>query len=116
MDLTPTLVQLVKDGGTVSVQPEEVPVGALFQVKPGARVPLDGLILQGTSALNQAPITGESMPVSKNPGEEVFAGSINGDGALVVECSKPAGDTVRVDEGRPEAVDVGVERVLESSW
>lgn len=94
MDLTPTLVQVVKDGETVSVRPEEVPMGAHFQVKPGERVPLDGLILQGTSALNQAPITGESMPVTKNPGEEVFAGSINGDGALVVECSKPASDTV----------------------
>ncbi len=94
MDLTPTLVQIVKDGGTASVRPEEVPVGALFQVKPGERVPLDGLILQGTSALNQAPITGESMPVPKSPGEEVFAGSINGDGALVVECSKPASDTL----------------------
>jgi len=94
MDLTPTLVQLMKDGETVSVRPEEVPMGAHFQVKPGERVPLDGLILQGTSALNQAPITGESMPVAKNPGEEVFAGSVNGDGALVVECSKPASDTV----------------------
>jgi len=94
MDLTPTLVQVVKNGGTVSVRPEEVPVGSLFQVKPGERVPLDGLIHQGTSALNQAPITGESMPVTKSPGEEVFAGSINGDGALVVKCSKPASDTV----------------------
>lgn len=94
MDLTPTLVQLVKNGETSSVRPEEVSVGALFQVKPGERVPLDGLILQGTSALNQAPITGESMPVTKIPGEEVFAGSINGDGALVIECSKPASDTV----------------------
>ena len=94
MDLTPTLVQLVKDGGTVSVRPEEVSVGACFQVKPGERVPLDGQILQGTSALNQAPITGESMPVSKSPGDEVFAGSINGDGALVIACSKPASDTV----------------------
>ncbi len=94
MDLTPTLVQLVKEGGTASVRPEEVPVGALFQVKPGERVPLDGVILQGSSALNQAPITGESMPVSKRSGEEVFAGSINGDGALVIECSKPASDTV----------------------
>ncbi len=94
MDLTPTLVQVVKDGGTASVRPEEVPVGALFQVKPGERVPLDGLILQGASALNQAPITGESIPVSKVPGDEVFAGSINGDGTLVVECSKIANDTM----------------------
>ncbi len=94
MDLTPTLVQVVKDGGTVPVRPEEVSVGVLFQVKPGERVPLDGLIHEGTSALNQAPITGESMPVTKSAGEEVFAGSINGDGALVVKCSKPANDTV----------------------
>lgn len=94
MDLTPTLVQIVRGGRTESVRPEDVSVGALFQVKPGERVPLDGLILQGASALNQAPITGESIPVTKNPGEEVFAGSINGDGALVVECSKPASDTV----------------------
>lgn len=94
MDLTPTLVQLVNDGGTLSVRPEEVSMGAHFQVKPGERVPLDGLILQGTSALNQAPITGESMPVTKHPGEEIFAGSINGDGALIVKCSKPASDTV----------------------
>jgi Cd2+/Zn2+-exporting ATPase len=94
MDLTPTLVQLVKDGETSSVRPEDVSVGALFQVKPGERVPLDGLIHQGTSALNQAPITGESMPVTKNPGEEIFAGSINGNGALIVKCSKPASDTV----------------------
>jgi len=94
MDLTPTLVQLVKEGGTAPVRPEEVPVGALFHVKPGERVPLDGIVLQGNSALNQAPITGESLPVSKSAGEEVFAGSINGDGALVVECSKPASDTV----------------------
>ena len=94
MDLTPTLVQVVKDGVTVSARPEEVSVGALFQVKPGERVPLDGLIQQGSSALNQAPITGESMPVAKSPGEEVFAGSINGDGALLVKCSKLASDTV----------------------
>ncbi|WP_291272268.1 heavy metal translocating P-type ATPase [Geothrix sp.] len=94
MDLTPTLVQLVKNGGSTPVRPEEVSVGALFHVRPGERVPLDGLVLQGTSALNQAPITGESMPVTKVPGEEVFAGSINGDGALVIECSRPASDTV----------------------
>lgn len=94
MHLSPTTVQLVKEGGTATVRPEDVPVGSLFHVKPGERVPLDGVILQGSSALDQAPITGESLPVPKNPGEEVFAGSINGDGALVVECSKPASDTV----------------------
>ena len=94
MDLTPPLVQVVREGGAVTVRPEDVSVGTLFQVKPGERVPLDGLILDGASSVNQAPITGESLPVTKIPGEEVFAGSINGDGTLVIECSKPASDTV----------------------
>jgi len=94
MDLTPPLVQVVRKGGAVPIRPEDVSVGTLFQVKPGERVPLDGLVLDGTSSVNQAPITGESMPVTKIPGEEVFAGSINGDGTLVIECSKPASDTV----------------------
>jgi Cd2+/Zn2+-exporting ATPase len=60
---------------------------------PGERIPLDGRVVRGTSEVNQAPITGESIPVHKTIGEEVFAGTINGDGALTVECMKPAGDT-----------------------
>ena len=94
MDLTPATVHMVDGSGSTEVAPEAVPLGALFVVKPGERVPLDGKILQGASSLNQAPITGESMPVPKEPGDEVFAGSINGDGALTVECTKAASDTV----------------------
>lgn len=94
MDLTPATVHMVDGGGSTEIAPEAVPLGALFVVKPGERVPLDGKILQGASALDQAPITGESMPVPKEPGDEIFAGSINGDAALTVECTKPASDTV----------------------
>lgn len=94
MSLTPTTVHLVDDRGSREVAPEAVSVGALFVVKPGERVPLDGRILQGASSLNQASITGESMPVSKGEGDEIYAGSINGDGALTVEATKPATDTV----------------------
>ena len=94
MDLAPPSAHLVVDGGTREVPAAEVPVGGRFVVKPGERVPLDGCVFSGESALNQAPITGESLPVAKAPGDEVFAGSINGNGALTVESSKPASDTV----------------------
>ncbi len=94
MDLTPPTVHMVEGTGSKEVAPEAVPLGALFVVKPGERVPLDGRILQGASSMNQAPITGESMPVPKEAGDEIFAGSINGDGALTLECTKPASDTV----------------------
>ena len=94
MDLAPATVHMVDGSGSTEVAPEAVPLGALFLVKPGERVPLDGKILQGASALNQAPITGETMPVPKEPGDEIFAGSINGDAALTVECTKPASDSV----------------------
>ncbi len=82
MDLAPPTAWLVgSDGSTRQVSPQEVQVGATFLVKPGERIPLDGKVLDGTSDVNQAPITGESVPVPKTPGEGVFAGTINGDGA-----------------------------------
>jgi Cd2+/Zn2+-exporting ATPase len=92
--LTPPTARLKReDGREVEVPPEEVPVGALCVVKPGERIPLDGRVVRGMSEANQAPITGESLPVPKSPGDPVFAGTINGDGALEIECTKPAGDT-----------------------
>lgn len=94
MDLTPPTAHLVEGGEAREVPAEAVPLGGIFVVKPGERVPLDGRVLQGESALNQAPITGESLPVPKEPGQEVFAGSINGDGTLTVESTKLASDTV----------------------
>jgi Cd2+/Zn2+-exporting ATPase len=65
----------------------------MFLVKPGERIPLDGRIADGSSDVDQSPITGESVPVSKSPGDEVFAGTINGDAALKIESTKPARDT-----------------------
>ena len=62
-------------------------------VRPGERIPVDGLIISGTSEINQAPVTGESAPVSKGPGEEVFAGTLNGEAALQVEVRALAADS-----------------------
>lgn len=94
MELAPPLARVKQDDGReIEVPPERVPVGALLIVKPGEKVPLDGRVTRGISEVNQAPITGESVPVPKNPGDRVFAGTINGDGALEVECTKPAADT-----------------------
>ena len=73
--------------------PARSPSARVFVVRPGERIPLDGRVTTGTSEVNQAPITGESVPVPKAPGDTVFAGTINGDGALEVEATKPAGDT-----------------------
>jgi Cd2+/Zn2+-exporting ATPase len=94
MELAPATVQVLRaDGSTLQMDPDEVAVGSLFVVKPGERIPLDGRVIEGTSDVNQAPITGESMPVPKSPPSDVFAGTINGDGALQIESTKPARDT-----------------------
>lgn len=94
MELAPPIARLKKPDGTEEqVPPEQVPVGAHFVVKPGEKLPLDGSVVDGFSEVNQAPITGESVPVPKQASDQVFAGTINGDGALEVECTKPANDT-----------------------
>jgi Cd2+/Zn2+-exporting ATPase len=94
MDLAPPTVRLQRENGSEhEVPPDQVPVGSLFIVRPGERIALDGRVTRGASEVNQAPITGESVPVAKNPGDQVFAGTINGDGALDVTCTKLASDT-----------------------
>lgn len=95
MDLAPLVVQVVHEDGTESdLPPEEVAVGTHFIVKPGARIPLDGVIVKGASEVNQAPITGESIPIDKLPGDPVFAGTVNGNGALEIRSTKEAQETV----------------------
>jgi Cd2+/Zn2+-exporting ATPase len=93
MDLTPAEA-VVRDGvGQRKVVVDQVPLGAVIVVKPGEKLPLDGQIVTGTSEVNQAPVTGESLPVDKAPGDEVFAGSINGHGALEVMVTRLRRDT-----------------------
>ena len=82
------------DGVEREVPAEDVAVGDLVIVRPGERIPADGTISEGRSAVDESPITGESMPVDKERGAGVFAGSLNGDGALAVRVTMRASDTV----------------------
>lgn len=94
MELKPENATLRRDGKEVTVSVQEVLPGEVFVVRPGDRIPLDGTVIEGASSVNQATITGESAPVPKVEGEDVYAGTINLDGFLVVRVTKMAGETV----------------------
>ena len=94
LDLAPPSARLLRpDGSEATVPVAEVRPGDSFIAPAGERIPLDGRVVAGGSTVNQAPITGESVPVEKEPGTEIFAGTINGDGTLTVEATKSAEDT-----------------------
>ena len=94
MDLSaPTARVRTGSGEVVGRPPADVHVGSTVIVRPGEKIPLDGRVVVGTSRVDQAPITGESVPVEKVAGSEVYAGTINGDGLIEVETTKEAGDT-----------------------
>jgi Cd2+/Zn2+-exporting ATPase len=93
MDLTPQQAAVVRNGHEHRVAADGIRVGERIRIRPGEKLPLDGRVVSGESDVNQAPITGESLPVEKRPGDEVFAGSINGHGTLEVETTKLARDT-----------------------
>lgn len=83
----------MRKGRQLSVGVDEVQVGEVIRLRPGEKAPLDGGIIDGRSAVNQAPITGESVPVDKAPGDPVYAGSINGQDSLDVRVTHKAADT-----------------------
>ena len=82
------------DGRWERMAAKAVPVGSVVRVKPGERFALDGRVSEGQGAVDQSPVTGESLPVDKGPGDPVFAGTINQSGSLSFEVTRPAGDTV----------------------
>lgn len=94
LELSPESALVQREGAFVEVPVDQVKAEEIVAVKSGSRVPLDGTVTSGNSAVNQAPITGESMPVEKKPGDNVFAGTINGEGSLEVRVTKAAGDTM----------------------
>ncbi|MCJ7569657.1 MAG: cadmium-translocating P-type ATPase, partial [Anaerolineales bacterium] len=92
-DLAPKTALVRREGGEYAIPVEEVQIGEVVIVCPGVRVPVDGQVLEGESAMDQSPVTGESVPVDKVPGEPVFVGSVNGDGALEIRATKLARDS-----------------------
>lgn len=93
MDLSPVEARVRRGGLDQVVPAEDVKVGEKVLVRPGEKLPVDGMVVEGHSSVNQAPITGESMPVDKEKGATVFAGTLNGEGALVIESTRPATDS-----------------------
>jgi Cd2+/Zn2+-exporting ATPase len=93
MDLAPADALVRDAAGERRIAVDLLTPGAIIVVKPGEKLPLDGEVVAGASSVNQAPVTGESLPVDKGPGDEVFAGSINGRGALDVRVTRHRRDS-----------------------
>ena len=93
MDIRPDYANVEREGRLEQVDPEEVAVGDTIVIKAGERVPLDGTVLDGTSNLDTAALTGESLPRSVKPGDEVISGCVNLSGLLHVKVSKPYGES-----------------------
>ncbi len=93
MELSPEEATVRRAGEEVTVPADEVAVGETVVVRPGDRIPIDGTVVDGESAVDQSPVTGESVPVDRRPGEEVYAGSVNEDGYLEVEATARADDS-----------------------
>ena len=94
MDICPETANLEREDGSLEeVDPEDVAVGDILVIKPGERVPLDGVVLEGTSTLDTAALTGESLPRAVSPGEDVISGCVNGRGLLRIRVTKPFEDS-----------------------
>ncbi|MDX1745945.1 MAG: cadmium family heavy metal-translocating P-type ATPase, partial [Halobacteriales archaeon] len=93
LSMTPDLAHVRRDGEFVEVPAREVGTGEVVLIKPGGKVPVDGEVVEGESAVDQAPVTGESAPVRKTVGDEVYAGTVNQDGALEVVATGTGTDT-----------------------
>ena len=93
MDIRPDYANIERDGKLEKVDPDEVEIGSIIVVQPGEKVPIDGVIVEGTSTLNTAALTGESMPRDAKTGDEVISGCINMTGVLKIKTSKEFGES-----------------------
>ena len=93
MDIRPDYANIEQDGQLTQVDPSEVPVGAVIVVQPGEKVPLDGVVLEGSSTLNTAALTGESLPRDVTDGDEIVSGCINMTGVLKIRTTKAFGES-----------------------
>lgn len=93
MDLAPKTVTLLRDGKEVEISADDIVIGDILFVKPGQSIAVDGIIIEGSSTVDQSAITGESIPVQKNAGDSVLSATINKTGALKVRAQKVGADT-----------------------
>jgi len=93
MDLAPDESLVRRDNDIVTVPSSQVKIGEIIIIKPGGRIPLDGIVVKGYSSVNQSPVTGESIPVEKKIGDTVFAGTINEKGAMEIKVTHTTGDS-----------------------
>lgn len=91
--LQPSTARVLKDGVEADVAVEQVAVGNMILVRPGERIPLDGIVVEGRSGVDESLLTGESLPVEKEPGSQVMGGTLNGNGALQIQVSRTGSDT-----------------------
>ena len=93
MDIRPDVATVIRGGEEIVVDPEEVEIGEIILVRPGEKIPLDGVVVEGTGTLNTAALTGESAPVDVAPGSEVISGSISVSAALKIRSTKAFGES-----------------------
>lgn len=93
MELAPDTAIVIRDGEQIEVPVEEVTIGETILIKPGSRIPLDGVILEGSTSVDESMLTGESIPVEKTNGDEVIGGSVNYQGAVSVKVTHVGADT-----------------------
>src|SRR4029079_15648025 len=91
--IAPRVARVRRGGQEIEIKVAELQLNDEALGRPAERVPADGQVIEGSSAVDQSPITGESVPVDKRPGDTVFAGCLNGDGALVIRVAKRADDS-----------------------
>lgn len=94
MGLRPKTATLVRDGRDVEIGIDEVMAGDLVRVKPGERIPVDGRVIEGQSAVDESMVSGESLPVDKGPGDKVIGASVNKNGSIVMKAEEVGADTV----------------------
>ena len=93
MELAPPTASVIRDGNEVTVPVEDVNVGDIFTVRPGDKIPVDGIVVEGTSAVNESALTGESIPVDKDEGDKVSAATVNQSGFLKCRATRVGEDT-----------------------
>lgn len=93
MDIRPDYANIEQDGQLVQVDPDEVSIGTVIVVQPGEKIPLDGIVVEGTSTLNTSALTGESLPRDAHEGDEVISGCINMTGVLKIRTTKVFGES-----------------------